>query len=214
MNQKSSDLAEAAVNEETNKSEELRHEKAEHLVDEVGDSVEQTPKKTELAKLTEELLQLKDLTASLQEHLKIEKDNALRAQAELQNIKRRAEKDVEKAHRFGLEKFVMSLLPVVDSLERGLESVVASPENEGNTQSIREGIELTLKLFLDVLEKSNIVPIDPTGQMFNPEHHQAMTHQENPDVEPGSVITVFQKGYTLNGRLIRPAMVVVAKAPK
>ena len=146
----------------------------------------------------------------LEEQLAAAKDQSLRAAADLQNIRRRAEQDVEKAHKFALEKFAGDLLPIIDSLERGLELSNADDET---IKPMREGIELTLKMFQDTLKRYNLEAIDPHGQPFNAEHHQAMAMQESADVEPNSVINVFQKGYLLNGRLLRPAMVVVSKAP-
>ncbi|MET4000962.1 nucleotide exchange factor GrpE [Marinobacterium sp. MBR-109] len=131
-----------------------------------------------------------------------------RAQAEIQNIRRRAEQDVEKAHKFGLEKFATELLPVVDSLERAIE---ASQGDEDKVKAIREGVEMTLGLFLSSLEKFNVEQLNPQGEVFNPEHHQAMSMVPAEGVEPNTVVTVVQKGYLLNGRLVRPAMVMVAK---
>jgi len=131
-----------------------------------------------------------------------------RAQAEIQNIRRRAEQDVEKAHKFGLEKFATELLPVVDSLERAIE---ASQGDDDKTRAIREGVEMTLGLFLSSLEKFNVEQLNPQGEAFNPEHHQAMSMVPAEGVEPNTVVAVVQKGYLLNGRLVRPAMVMVAK---
>ena len=108
------------------------------------------------------------------------------------------------------EKFAGDLLPVIDSLERGLELSSADDET---IKPMREGIELTLKMFHDTLKRYNLEAVDPHGEPFNAEHHQAMAMQESADVEPNSVLKVFQKGYLLNGRLLRPAMVVVSKAP-
>ena len=146
----------------------------------------------------------------LEEQLAAAKDQSLRAVADLQNVRRRAEQDVEKAHKFALEKFASDLLPVIDSLERGLELSSADDET---IKPMRDGIELTLKMFSDTLKRYNLEAIDPHGEPFNAEHHQAMAMQESADVEPNSVLKVFQKGYMLNGRLLRPAMVVVSKAP-
>ncbi|MBA1190651.1 nucleotide exchange factor GrpE [Pseudomonas entomophila] len=146
----------------------------------------------------------------LEEQLAAAQDQSLRAVADLQNVRRRAEQDVEKAHKFALEKFAGDLLPVIDSLERGLELSSADDET---IKPMREGIELTLKMFSDTLARYNLQPIDPHGEPFNAEHHQAMAMQESAEVEPNSVLKVFQKGYLLNGRLLRPAMVVVSKAP-
>ncbi|MBB2493489.1 nucleotide exchange factor GrpE [Aquipseudomonas ullengensis] len=147
---------------------------------------------------------------SLEEQLAAAQDQALRVAADLQNVRRRAEQDVEKAHKFALEKFANDLLPVVDSLERGLE--LTSPSDE-SIKVVREGMELTLKLFHDTLKRYQVEAVDPHGAPFNPEHHQAMAMEESTHVEPNSVLKVFQKGYLLSGRLLRPAMVVVSKAP-
>jgi molecular chaperone GrpE len=127
----------------------------------------------------------------------------------MQNIVRRSERDVQNAHKYSLDKFVAELLPVVDNLERALESL---DQNESKLKSLAEGVELTLKSFQDVLERQKILPVNPKGDIFNPDLHQAMSILEDPSVSPNTVIDVFQKGYTLNGRLVRPAMVVVAKA--
>lgn len=138
-------------------------------------------------------------------------DKALRIQAEMENLKRRTQKDLENAHKYGLEKFAKELLSVIDSLELGIH---ASTSDNPEVVALREGSELTIKQFESVFAKFNIEAIDPTGKTFNPELHQAMTMQPSADVEPNTVINVFQKGYVLNGRLIRPAMVVVSQAVK
>ena len=137
------------------------------------------------------------------------KEDVLRAQAEAQNARRRSETDVEKARKFALERFVGDLLPVVDNLERALDAIDQTDET---FKSVVEGIELTRKSFLDTLARHQVVQIDPAGQPFDPENHQAMTMVPNPNLEPNTVMDVFQKGYSLNGRLIRPAMVVVSQA--
>ena len=148
--------------------------------------------------------------ASLHEQLAQHKDMVLRAQAEVQNARRRAQQDVEKAHKFGVEKLIKELLPVVDNLERAISTIDA--EHEAH-KAVVEGIELTHKSFMDTLSKSGVEVIDPAGEPFDPELHQAMTQVPNGDVEPNTVLDVFQKGFRLNGRLVRPAMVVVSKAP-
>jgi molecular chaperone GrpE len=147
---------------------------------------------------------------TLQDDLAQARDVALRAQADAQNVKRRAEQDVEKARKFALERFCSELLPVVDNLERSLEAIDSDDEA---LKPVAEGIELTLKSFLDALRKFQIEAIDPQGEPFDPQQHQAMSMIENPDAEPNTVLAVMQKGYTLNGRLVRPAMVMVSKAP-
>ena len=135
------------------------------------------------------------------------KDEALRALAEVENTRKRAEKDVEAAHKFGIEKFVHELLPVKDSMDLGFDAANSADDVE----ALKEGMALTLKMFDDALEKRGVKAIDPVGESFDPEFHQAMTMEESVEVEPGKVLRVMQKGYSLNDRLIRPAMVVVAK---
>ena len=141
-------------------------------------------------------------------HEKAEKhwEMFVRSQAELENAKRRAEKDLESAHKFAIEKFSMELLAVKDSLELGLST------EDADADKLREGTELTLKMLTQAMEKFNIHVIDPVGEPFDPNLHQAMTMQETSDYEPNTVISVMQKGYLLNDRLLRPAMVIVAKA--
>ena len=152
----------------------------------------------------EEIAGLSAQVASLQEELDAAKDQMLRAAAEAQNVRRRAEADVEKAHKFALEKFARELLPVADSLEKATEAL-------GDVEaSQKEGVEMTLKLFQDVLGKFNIVQLDPQGKPFDPQFHEAMSMVPNPELPANSVMDVLQKGYTLNDRLLRPAMVVVA----
>ncbi|MGO4998247.1 nucleotide exchange factor GrpE [Oceanisphaera sp. W20_SRM_FM3] len=139
-----------------------------------------------------------------------EKDNALRALAEMENLRRRAAQDVEKAQKFALEKFATDLLPVIDSLERALEHT--DKENDG-FKAVYEGVELTLKSLLDTVEKFGVLQIDPQGTPFDPNKHQAMSMVESAEVAPNSVVAVMMKGYELNGRVLRPAMVMVAKGP-
>lgn len=134
-------------------------------------------------------------------------EQLLRVQAEMQNVRRRVERDVENAHKYALEKFATELLSVVDNLERALAAIDTEDESQ---KSVAEGIELTLKTFIDVLAKFNVETVEPEGQPFDADLHQAVSTVPNADVEPNTVVDVFQKGYTLNGRLIRPAMVVVS----
>ncbi|NLJ11803.1 nucleotide exchange factor GrpE [Denitrificimonas caeni] len=148
--------------------------------------------------------------AELEDQLASAQENVLRAAAEVQNIRRRADQDVEKAHKFALEKFATDLLAVLDSLERGIEVSDATDEA---IRPMREGMELTYKLFLDTMKRFKVERLDPQGEPFNPEEHQAMAMEESTHVEPNSVLKVFQCGYSMNGRLLRPAMVVVSKAP-
>jgi len=150
-------------------------------------------------------LMLEDARNKADEHW----NQLLRLQAEMENLRRRSERDVESAHKFALEKFAAALLPVKDSLEMGL--AATSGAEEEAVMRFKEGSELTLKMLGDVLEKFGIVEVDPQGQPFNPELHQAMTMQPSADHPANTVLTVMQKGYTLNERLLRPAMVVVSK---
>lgn len=150
-----------------------------------------------------------DATSELEEQLAAAQDAALRAQADAMNTQRRAEQEIEKARKFALERVCGDLLAVVDNLERALESV----GDDNVDKALVEGVELTLKGFLDVLGKHGVQAIEPLGEPFDPETAQAMSMVEQPDAEPNSVIAVMQKGYSLNGRLLRPAMVMVAKAP-
>ena len=148
----------------------------------------------------------------LRQQLAAAEDRFLRVQAEAQNMVRRAERDVENARKFALERFAGALLPVLDNLERAL---AAMGEPTDATRALGEGVQLTLKSFTDVLLKFDVAVVDPAGQPFNPELHQAMAMVEQPGVAPNAVVQVMQKGYTLNGRLLRPAMVVVSKpAPR
>lgn len=148
--------------------------------------------------------QIEALKTSAAEYL----DRAVRAQAELDNVRKRTIRDIENAHKYALEKFVNELLPVLDSLELGINA----SENIEDTSSLREGMELTMKIFCSSLEKSGVKSVEPQkGDKFNPDQHEAVTVQEVEDVESGAVTTTLQKGYELNGRLIRPAKVIVAK---
>lgn len=174
---------------------------------EPGAEEETTEEVAQSSELSIETLQ-KQL-AEAQQQAAVNLDKALRVHAEMDNLKKRVQKDLDDERKYGLAKFAKELLSVLDSLELGLRAATGdSPE----IVKLREGNELTMKQFEAVFEKFNVEAIDPTGQPFNPELHQAMAMQPSATVEPGTVITSFQKGYILNGRLLRPAMVVVAKA--
>lgn len=136
-------------------------------------------------------------------------DRYLRAAAEVENVRKRAGRDVEHARKFALENFAKELLGVKDSLEMGLAAADTADEN-----SLLAGSAATLKLLTGTLERFGVSEIDPVGEPFDPEFHEAMTLQPSGDVEPGSVLSVIQKGYALNGRLLRPARVIVACEPK
>lgn len=167
--------------------------------DATENAAEADPRDERIAQLEAELAQLQNGV----------RDAHLRAQAEIENVRRRTELDVEKAHKFALEKFANELLPVIDSLERALE--VADKANPELTSMV-EGIELTLKSLLDAVRKYGVEVVGETNVPFNPDIHQAMSMMESEEVAPNHVMMVMQRGYTLNGRLLRPAMVAVAKA--
>lgn len=165
----------------------------------------QTGAEIDQPELSEE--QSENQVEELQQKLSTLGEQLLREQAEMQNVRRRAQRDIESAHKYALEKFAGELLSVVDNLERAIDAIDADDEAQ---KSVAEGLELTLKTFIEVLAKYNVEAVEPEGQPFDADLHQAVSTVPNNDVEPNTVINVFQKGYTLNGRLIRPAMVVVS----
>jgi molecular chaperone GrpE len=148
---------------------------------------------------------LEDARAKADEHW----DHLLRVRAEMENLKKRHDRELENAHKYALDNFVRELLQVWDSLELGHS---AAQEENTDVAKLREGTELTLKLFSDVMEKFGVEPVDPQGDPFNPEFHQAMSMQPRADMPPNHVATVVQRGYLLNGRLVRPALVIVSQA--
>lgn len=157
----------------------------------------------------EKINELELALVAVQSTVADQKDSVIRAKAEVDNIRRRSAQDVEKARKFALDKFASELLPVVDNLERAIASIDKEDEHQ---KSLAEGVELTLQSMQSALEKFGIKAVDPQDQPFNPELHQAMSMQEVEGVAPNTVIAVMQKGYELNGRLVRPAMVMVSKA--
>ena len=158
----------------------------------------------------EHIAHLEKALALAQKTVDDQKDSVVRAKAEIENMRRRAAQDVEKAHKFALEKFATSLLPVIDNLERAIQ--FADKENEA-IKSVVEGVELTHQSFISTVEKFDMEVVDPQGEAFNPDRHQAMSMVEDAQLKPNTVTAVMQKGYVLNGRLLRPAMVMVSKAP-
>jgi len=162
-----------------------------------GESAPESPSAEQLTAL------LEDARAKADAHW----DQLLRARAEIENLKRRQAQELEKAHKFALDGFVRELLQVCDSLELGHN---AARDESADVDKLRHGTELTLKLLTDVMGKFGVEQIDPVGEPFNPEFHQAMTMQPRGDLPPNRVVTVVQKGYRLNGRLVRPALVIVS----
>lgn len=172
-------------------------DEADNLDEEIGDA--------ELDMIADLQQQLETAQAKADENM----DLALRVKAEMDNASRRHEQDLEKAHKFALDSFVKELLQVWDSLELGIQ---AGQAENADVEKLLEGSELTLKLLSDVMEKFGVEQIDPDGESFDPEEHQAMSMQPRDDVAPNTVVAVVQKGYKLNGRLVRPAMVMVSQA--
>ncbi|WP_409248253.1 nucleotide exchange factor GrpE [Enterobacter hormaechei] len=181
----------------------------EEIITEQHDEVEAVEPDTSAEQVDPRDEKIANLEAQLVEAQNRERDGVLRIKAEMENLRRRTELDVEKAHKFALEKFVNELLPVIDSLDRALE--VADKANPDNAAMI-EGIELTLKSMLDVVRKFGVEVIADTDVPLDPNVHQAIAMVESEEVAAGNVLGVMQKGYTLNGRTIRAAMVTVAKA--
>ena len=168
-----------------------------NTAEEVAVETNTAAENVDVAKLQVELEQAKAEAAANYEQF-------VRAQAELANQRRRTEKQVEDAHKYAVQKFVESLIPVVDSLEMGLQA-------QGDIEQIREGMQLTLKQFESIMEKFNIESVGKLGDAFNPEHHQAVSMQPHPEYDNNTLSLVMQKGYLLNGRVVRPAMVMVCK---
>ena len=171
---------------------------------EVGDEDSEALSQAAVSESPEELARS---LAKARRDAKAHMEMALRARAELENVRKRAERDVANAHRYGLERFVNEFLPVRDSLELG----ISAAGDDAGVAQVREGMELTLKLMSAAFDKLGIEVIDPSGEPFDPELHQAMSMQEGEEGQSGSVLNVVQKGYRLNERLVRPALVVVAK---
>jgi|TARA_B100000953_G_scaffold8507_1_gene7553 molecular chaperone GrpE len=201
-----SDQKKDIVEDETDDNQEQELERQEKIDDEFDAEVAaENSENMESKEVDVEFLQ--GQLEKLQEQSKVSLDKVVRAQAEMENLRKRAARDVENAHKYALEKFTNELLPIMDSLELGLSASVKAK----NLDDLCKGMELTLEMFNTVMEKFGITMIEPKGEKFNPELHDAVSMQETDDSNSGIIIEVMQKGYTLNGRLIRPAMVVVAK---
>ena len=201
-----SDQKKDIVEDETDDNQEQELERQEKIDDEFGAEVAaENSENIESKEVDVEFLQVQ--LEKSQEQSKVSLDKVVRAQAEMENLRKRAARDVENAHKYALEKFTDELLPIMDSLELGLSASVKAK----NLDDLCKGMELTLEMFNTVMEKFGITMIEPKGEKFDPELHDAVSMQETDDSNSGIIIEVMQKGYTLNGRLIRPAMVVVAK---
>lgn len=198
------DQPEEQLNDAVNPEADAVEAAVENANDQAAESVEQAD--VDVAALQAELEAAKAELAEV-------KDASLRVQAEMQNVRRRAEQDVEKAHKFGAEKMAKELLDVADNLDRALQASEADKELD-TVKPLYEGVAMTRDGLTQMMAKFKIASVDPMGETFNPELHQAMSMIEQPDVAPNTVIAVMQKGYTLSERLLRPAMVVVAKGGK
>jgi len=189
---------EQKMNEETEVK--VENQTAEEAIKDADDALEdaQEAVQEDIAALLEQA------RAEAEKH----KDMAMRVQADMENLRRRTRMDVESAHKYALEKFVNALLPAMDSMEMGMD---AASKEEASIESIREGVEMTFKQMLDVLQEFSVERIDPTGEQFDPKLHEAMTMIPSPDHETNAVVDTIQKGYTLNERLVRAARVIVAQ---
>ncbi|OED68989.1 nucleotide exchange factor GrpE [Vibrio splendidus ZS-139] len=192
----------------SNEENKVTEEELDQIIAE-AEKVEETELNEDAADEQEsKIAQLEAALLSSESKVKEQQDSVLRAKAEVENMRRRTEQEVDKARKYALNKFAEGLLPVIDNLERAVQA--ADAENEA-VKPILEGVELTHKTFVDTVAKFGLTEINPEGEVFNPEYHQAMSIQESPDHESNTVMFVMQKGYELNGRVIRPAMVMVAK---
>ncbi|AQS37405.1 molecular chaperone GrpE (heat shock protein) [Shewanella psychrophila] len=199
----------------SNESSKAEQEQVDTVVEGEILTADETETGTDGASLMDELTQanfrieeLEQALAEAQAKVEEQKDSVTRAAASEANIRRRAAQDVEKARKFALEKFANELLPVIDNMERALQGTDAEAEE---TKAIYEGVELTLKSFVSTVDKFGLKVVDPQGETFNPEHHQAIGMQPSPEFPANTVMMVMQKGYILNDRLLRPAMVMVSQ---
>ncbi|WP_157733259.1 nucleotide exchange factor GrpE [Vibrio anguillarum] len=199
------------MNNEENKikEEELQQEVVGQEAEVVGTDADiDWNEQAEVDEKESQIAQLEAALLSSEAKIQEQKDSVLRAKAEVENMRRRSEQEIDKARKYALSRFAEELLPVLDNLERTIQA--ADAENEV-VKPLVEGVDLTHKTFIGVVEKFGLKEINPEGETFNPELHQAMSIQESPDHEPNTVMFVMQKGYELNGRVIRPAMVMVSK---
>ena len=183
-------------------------EEAPPLEGEAGEDAEAVPADAHASDGVDDPAALREALAAAEAALETARDQALRAQAEADNTRRRTAREMENARKFAVERLAADLLPAIDSFERAVEAARAASET-----AAAEGVELSLKLLTGALEKAGVNVVDPLGAPFDPRFHEAISMVENPEAEPGSVTQVVQKGYVLNERVVRAAMVIVAKAP-
>ena len=212
MSNKDTDNPEEVVTSATEQNDDREEQATNTNVD--GQENFENEAQDEAETIAEQEPTLEDQIEDLQGQLQTAQDDVLRAKAEAQNSLMRAEKQVQNAHKFALDKIAADLTNVVDNLERALQSFDSDTAGDSASlnPAIKEGVELTLKSFIDILQKYQITTVEPHGEPFDPELHQAVSMVPSADVEPNTVIEVLQKGYRLHERLIRPAMVVVSKA--
>ena len=175
--------------------------------EEILNEEEKAPQEEEKLSLEEQLEKIQEEKQELKDQAEAMKDEALRAKAEVENIRKRSERDVQNARKFGIERFAKELLPVIDSIDQALKHEVKSEESI----AMKDGIELTSKMFVDILKKNGLEELDPKGDKFDPNIHEAIAMVPNPEAESDTIFDVFQKGYSLNGRVVRAAKVVVVK---
>ncbi|BCK10858.1 TPA: nucleotide exchange factor GrpE [Vibrio cholerae] len=193
-----------------NKDEQLQQDAVETEAEVVGTDadIDWNQAADEIDEKEAKIAQLEAALLVSEERVKEQQDSVLRARAEVENMRRRSEQEVDKARKFALSRFAEELLPVIDNLERAIQAA------DGEVEAIKpllEGVELTHKTFVDTIAKFGLKEINPHREAFNPEFHQAMSIQESAEHEPNTVMFVMQKGYELNGRVLRPAMVMVSK---
>ena len=178
--------------------------------EEVDTTIEENSNQETLENNTEETSDKGDASIDADEKVAQLKDEIVRLHAEMANMRKRNERELDSLRKYSLDKFAKSLIPVADSLDKALE-VAEKEDCEVTAEQMVEGTKMTQKVFLKILGDNGVEVINPIGEKFNPEFHEAMTQVANPELEPNTIVDVFQKGYILNGRLIRPAMVVVSK---
>ncbi|GAB7218279.1 nucleotide exchange factor GrpE [Vibrio comitans] len=208
MSDKENKINEEELAQATNEAEQVVEEVTEEAEVIGGEGDIEWNEETDAEVEDSKVAQLEAALLQTEMRLKDQADSVIRAKAEVENMRRRTEQEMSKARKFAINKFAEELLPVIDNLERAMEA--ADSENE-MVKPFLEGIEMTHKSFIDVVSKNGLVEINPVGEAFNPELHNAVSMVESPDHESNTVTIVLQKGYELNGRVVRPAMVMVAK---
>lgn len=199
------DKSEPIVENQTEKKEEQATNKWQSFTEQQVNEHENVDQQSNLEQVSHESLQ-QQLTIAEQK-AQDNLDKFMRAQAEMDNLRRRTEKDINNAYKYAQDKLLNALLPIVDSLERAIDA----SQNEATNKAMLEGLELTMKLFIDTLDKQGVKQLNPRGEVFDPNFHQAISMQETQEVDAGCVLNVIQKGYKLHDRILRPALVVVAK---